>query len=220
MRTARSHIRGQSLIEALVALMVGVIMIGGVSTVLILSVRSSADADQFNSASRLASQELDNVRVFAEADWNAIYLATKYVDPGNTNPHYLSVVNVGGKTSFAINNGTTAVTVDSIEYTKSFYIENVERDEDDNIVASGGTDDPSTQKITVNVTWLDGQSLSVVGYLVRSRNVSALFSSWGAGPGFEGPYTILSDAPQGFSSSSQDIDFAPEVGGITLIIEQ
>ncbi|HOF50159.1 MAG TPA: hypothetical protein PLH22_00485 [Candidatus Colwellbacteria bacterium] len=220
MRTARSHIRGQSLIEALVALMVGVIMIGGVSTVLILSVRSSADADQFNSASRLASQELDNIRVFAEADWNAIYLATKYVDPGNTNPHYLSVVNVGGKTSFVINNGTTAVTVDSIEYTKSFYIENVERDEDDNIVASGGTDDPSTQKITVNVTWLDDKSLSVVGYLVRSRNVSALFSSWGAGPGFEGPYTILSDAPQGFSSSSEDIDFAPEVGGITLIIEQ
>ncbi len=200
--------------------MVGVIMIGGVSTVLILSVRSSADADQFNSASRLASQELDNIRVFAEADWNAIYLATKYVDPGNTNPHYLSVVNVGGKTSFVINNGTTAVTVDSIEYTKSFYIENVERDEDDNIVASGGTDDPSTQKITVNVTWLDDKSLSVVGYLVRSRNVSALFSSWGAGPGFEGPYTILSDAPQGFSSSSEDIDFAPEVGGITLIIEQ
>jgi Tfp pilus assembly protein PilV len=220
MRTARSHISGQSLIEALVALMVGVIMIGGVSTVLILSVRSSADADQFNSASRLASQELDNVRVFAEADWNAIYLATKYVSPENTNPHYLSVVNVGGKTSFAINNGTTAITVDSVEYTKSFYIENVQRDEDDNVVASGGTDDPSTQKITVNVTWLDGQSLSVVGYLVRSRNVSALFSSWGAGPGLEGPYTILSDSPQGFSSASDDIDFAPEVGGITLIIEQ
>ncbi|MCL4406264.1 MAG: prepilin-type N-terminal cleavage/methylation domain-containing protein [Patescibacteria group bacterium] len=218
MQTARSHIKGQSLIEALVALAVGAVMIGGVSTALFLSVRSSASTRQLNNASRLASQELDNVRVLAEANWNAVYLATKYVNPSTTNPHYLSVVTVAGKTSFAINNGTTSSAIDGTTFTKSFYIQNVLRDGSDNIVESGGTDDPSTQKIVVTVTWPTDQSFEIVGYLTRSRNISALFSAWSAGPGLEGPYTV-SAAPHGFSSVSSTVDFTPDNGGITLITE-
>jgi type II secretory pathway pseudopilin PulG len=217
---ARSHIKGQSLIEALVALMIGVVMIGGVSTVLVLSVRSSADADQLNNANRLASQELDSIRVLAAADWNAIYTATKYIDEEIPNLHYLSIVGVDPKKSFAINDGVQEATppVDGITFTKSFYIENVLRDVDDKIVASDGIDDPSTQKITVNVTWLTDQSFKIVGYLIRSRNVSALFSDWSAGPGLEGPYTILADTAKGFSFST-NIDYQPESGGVELILQ-
>jgi type II secretory pathway pseudopilin PulG len=219
MQTARFYIRGQSLIEALVALMIGVVMIGGVSTVLVLSVRSSADADQLNSASRLASQELDSIRVLAEADWNAIYTATKYIDESTTNPHYLAVVTVNSKQSFAINDGAKETSVDGILFSHSFYIKNVLRDESDNIVENGGIDDPSTQKIVVTVNWLTSQPFQISGYLTRSRNISALFSNWKAGAGFEGPYTIHADAPQGFSSSSANIDFNPAVGNITLFTE-
>jgi type II secretory pathway pseudopilin PulG len=219
MQTARSHIKGQSLIEALVALMVGAVMIGGVSTVLVLSVRSSASADQLNSASQLAGQELDNVRVLAEANWNAIYLAAKYVNPSTTNPHYLSVVTVNDKTSFAINDGATSTTIDNVEFAKSFYIQNVLRDGDGDIVASGGVDDPSTQKIVVTVTWDPEQSFQIVGYLIRSRNISALFSDWSAGSGLEGPYTLSSDSPHGFYSASSSVDFAPDDGGVTLITD-
>lgn len=220
MRTAQSHISGQSLIEALVALAVGAVMIGGVSIALSLSIHSSAETRGFNNASQLATQELDNVRVLAEADWNAIYLATKYVDEVTPNRHYLSIVGVDPKKSFAINDGAKVITppIDGITFTQSFYIKNVLRDSNDNIVESGGTDDPSTQKIVVNVTWPTNQSFQISGYLTRSRNVSALFSTWTAGPGLEGPYTIFADTAKGFSSST-NIDYQPESGRLKLILQ-
>lgn len=218
MRMVRLHIRGQSLVEALVALAVGAVMIGGVSTALFVSIRSSATTRQLNNASQLASQELDNVRVLTEADWNSIYLATKYVDEANPNRHYLSIVTVDSKKSFAINDGTKETTVDGVVFNQSFYIKNVLRDGNDNIVESGGTDDSSTQKIVVNVTWPMDQSFQISGYLTRSRNVSALFSAWTSGPGLEGPYTIFADTAKGFSSSN-NIDYQPESGGLKLILE-
>jgi len=51
---------------------------------------------------------------------------------------------------------TATTTLQKLEntYTRSFVVENVSRDGNDNIVSSGGVNDPGTKKITLNISWM------------------------------------------------------------------
>ena len=49
---------------------------------------------------------------------------------------------------------TTTVQVLENTYTRSFVIANVARDANDNIVSSGGTNDPGTKMVTLNISWM------------------------------------------------------------------
>lgn len=98
---------------------------------------------------------------------------------------------------------------ENASYQKYFYVENVERDGSGTIVASGGTDDPSTQKIISNVEWGEGRSASLVAYVTRNRNEVFEQSDWSGGDGQEGPITSVNDQ----YSSAQNIS-----AGTSLIL--
>ncbi len=80
---------------------------------------------------------------------------------------------------------------ESSVYERYFYVENVERDSSGlgDIVASGGTEDPSTQKIYSNVSWLGNRSLSFSTYQTRYNDYVINQGSWDGGPGETGPLT-------------------------------
>lgn len=64
-----------------------------------------------------------------------------------------------GTTYYLYWNGSMWVSTTTLQklentYTRSFVISNVSRDANDNIVTSGGTNDPGTKMITLNVTWM------------------------------------------------------------------
>lgn len=73
-------------------------------------------------------------------------------------------------------------------FLRSFYTENVNRDSGGNIAASG-TDDPSTQKITVSASWPVNRTLSKSEYLTRSNNKVFNQADWSGGSGQDGPFT-------------------------------
>lgn len=74
-------------------------------------------------------------------------------------------------------------------YTRYFYIDNVSRDISENIVTSGGEDDPSTQKLTIGVDWEGGRSMSLVEYMTRNNPQNYMQTDWTGGGGVEGPVT-------------------------------
>lgn len=198
---------GQSLIELIIGITLGAIIIGGVSTSVFVGMRSNLYARQELTAAQLGQRTIDYVRAVAEADWNALYKKNK----GPANSYYVAP----SGDSLEIRSGTDSAVVDGLTYTYFFWIENVSRGEDGAIVTSGGTDDPSTQKISVKVTWESlGSSREVIiqGYVMRTRNNSSRFTDWSLGPGVEGPVTSPN---QGFSSGS-DIDYTSIPGAVKI----
>ena len=89
----------------------------------------------------------------------------------------------------------------SAPYERYFYVDNVERDSSGigNIVESGGTSDPSTQKVTSVVTWEGGRSVTFTSYITRNGNTLFFQNNWSDGGGVDGPITIASST---FATSS------------------
>ncbi len=73
-------------------------------------------------------------------------------------------------------------------FTRSFYSDNVNRNVSGNI-SDAGTDDPSTQKITANISWPVGRSISKSEYITRSRNKVFNQANWSGGSGQSGVVT-------------------------------
>ncbi len=199
--------RGQALIEILIGLAVGAILIGGATAAVVAILRSNLESKNFQAASSLSQELLDEVKTLAEADWHNIYNLSK----GSGTQYYMAA----SGTVFAVFSGTTTTTVGNITYTKFFSIENVGRDASSTIVASGGTDDPSTQKITSHAQWLSAGQTSEVPitvYLTRWRNTISRQTDWSGGPGQAGPIIEFSNQ----SASSTGIDYSSSTGSIII----
>ncbi len=94
-------------------------------------------------------------------------------------------------------------------YARYFYVEDVLRDLQGDIVLSGGTRDPGTEKVTAVVSWVpQGTSvatLQVSDYLTRWRNEVFRQSDWSLGVL---PLTPISEPGGGFGNST-NIRFSP-----------
>ena len=81
------------------------------------------------------------------------------------------------------------------------------------IVTSGGTADPSTEQVTVSVSWPQSATPSVLTfYLIRSRNYVIDQTDWSGGMGQNGPIT----SPNSKFASSTDIDYSSAPGSIKI----
>lgn len=77
--------RGQSLIEIIVGLGIGVLIIGATTGALLFVSRSGEGVDKSQTAGVLANSLLDNVTIMAEANWNSLYGVSK----GSDNPYFV-----------------------------------------------------------------------------------------------------------------------------------
>lgn len=105
----------------------------------------------------------------------------------------------------------------SDSFSRYFYVENVNRDVNDNIVLEGGYEDPSTQKITAVLEWLgDKKNISkftLSEYLTRWNNQVLIQNDWSGGPDAN---QILIEPNNKFASSSNIIYQQPGIIKLNL----
>ena len=97
---------GQSLIEVLIATVVGVIMIMAAVSIIVPAMKGGTDGTKKQVSIALGKEMMDNVRVWAESDWHNISTlatssANKYILRLNPSP-------------FAVASGTESVVIDSL----------------------------------------------------------------------------------------------------------
>jgi len=103
-------------------------------------------------------------------------------------------------------------------FTRYFSIENVSRDTSDDIVTSGGNDDPSTQKVIAYVEWSVGAgttNFQIVDYFIRWKNKVINQGDWSGGSGQEGPITVPNDK---YATSSEKINTTSNPGSFKLTL--
>ncbi|OGY97652.1 MAG: hypothetical protein A3A43_01745 [Candidatus Liptonbacteria bacterium RIFCSPLOWO2_01_FULL_56_20] len=200
---------GQSLVEILIAVAVGMILVVGGISVIVPALRSNTDAGRTQVAVGLGRALLDNVRAWSEADWHNI----TSISSGPGSHYYLNATS----SPFTVAAGDESVAAATTTYRRYFYVEDVLRDASENIVTSGGVNDPSTKKVTVAYGWLTGPMNTLGTFVTRSRNKTYQQTNWSGGGGFEGPATTTNSQ---FSTSTPNIDFQSIPGSITLTANQ
>lgn len=201
---------GSLLLEILIVIGVVAIIIPLVAQIVVTSLNSNKWTTENKVATGLADETMKAIENVSFEQWQNIYSKLK----GPTN-HY-HTLKEGGAWSTAI--GDESLTVNDLDYTRYFIISDVCRDNitKDIITTSdvppcaiGNSDDPSTQKITVTLTWTDG-TLSKDYYLTRWRNKICHQTSWsGAG---SGPVSC----PSTLYESATSIDTSGTPGSLKL----
>ncbi|MDP2650658.1 MAG: hypothetical protein Q8P04_01010 [bacterium] len=205
----RSREKGQSLAELLIGVAIVIIIISSIVGAVIVVVRSNLQSTATRTAAALGQELADGVRSVAEGKWSNLYsvspkgASTTYRVTASGTPPVLTVVS-----------GSEEVVVNNFTYTRFFSVENVNRDSAQNIAASG-TEDPSTQKITISVRWqLSGQTaeLTTAEYFTRSRNEVTRFTDWSGASSTAGPIT----SPDSNYFSKSNLDATSTAGALKL----
>ncbi len=194
--------KGQMLVEILVAVVIAGIMIGGVATVIGTSLVTSKKTKQITVANGLAQQDMEAIKTLAQSSWIDLYCPPIGVCPGNkgTTSTYNVILSDG---SWVFQSGVSTTTVDGLDFGHYFYVENVNRNEGGDIVTSGGDEDPSTQKVTVYITWSGGSEFTISEYIMRIGSAYFIDRGWIEGNLNDGPYTRSAGT---YSTSSGDIN--------------
>jgi type II secretory pathway pseudopilin PulG len=197
-------LKGQSLVEILIAISIGIIFVLAIFIYLNFFLKSRQDSEKNQVLASLSKELLDNVKIFADANWHNIdTLATT-----SANHYYLNT----STSSFTAVSGEQNIVISSTTYTRYFYLDDVYRDGSGQIVQSGGTLDPSTKKVTVVYGIQGSTPKSISIYVTRSKNNVFVQTDWSGGSGQTGPITSSNEK---FETSSL-IDFYDFPGKIKL----
>ncbi len=206
MRLVSSSRSGQSLVEILVAMVIGIIMIMGAVSIIVPTIRTGSTVSKSQIAITFGKELQDNARVYGEADWHNI--ATLSTSSGNF--YYLNTTS----SPFVIASGTETRAVGTTTYSRYFSVAEVRRNyavSGQPIVASGGTFDPSTRKITTVYGWFGGPTTTIATYLTRVRSQIYLQTDWSGGP----TTTIATSTNNTFATSS-NINYSTTTGSIHI----
>jgi Tfp pilus assembly protein PilV len=181
---------GQSLVEIIIAVsIISVIFVASVSA-LVTALRSNRQTAKQATASFLAQELLDEVHSVSEGYWPSLYNVTG--GKGSTSTYHIV-----GTSTLSIATSAENIGENGIVYSCWFSVENVNRDSNGNIATSTGTEDPSTQKVTVYVNWRESgatSSINIVEYLTRfANNQATVFTTWSGSSSMAGPITVPSD---------------------------
>lgn len=196
---AKELSRGALLIEILVTISILAVILSLGAQSSFVSLRASKNASEKDGALNLAIETMEAVRSASDEKWQNLYDLTK----GSANHYYPS--QSSGK--WIINNsGDEALTVNNIQYARYFVAQNTCRGTDSSrnitgitdsdgsastCTTSGGSFDPSTQKVTVTVTtnWATSTAITFSQYFSRWRNKTTVQTSW-TGSGGESSVNI------------------------------
>jgi len=181
---------GQVLAEILIAVIMAGIVIGGVASTIGTSLIASKRSKQIATATALAQQDLEALRTIAESSWLSIYCPPAGSCPGSkgASTNYQIVLSEG---AWQIQSGVATTRIDDLVYSHYFYIENVSRNAEGNIIDySGQNEDPSAQKITATVSWPGGtDDFKMSEYLMRTTSAYFKDYGWVSDNIGAGPYT-------------------------------
>jgi type II secretory pathway pseudopilin PulG len=143
---------GQSLVEIILVIGLSSIILPALLTGLVSSRQGKVQQSQRTQATYLLNGTVDAIRSVREKDW------VSFAINGVFHP-----VIVGSNWSLAA--GTTTIN----GFIQNVTIENVNRNTDGTIVATGGTPDPSTKKVIVSISWDQPSASSIEETLYMTR---------------------------------------------------
>jgi len=150
-----------------------------------ISIKSYGTVRKHLQANVLIRQSAEVIQSLVRSNWHNIYDLTKGDDYKIALSGNFWTISIGQETD----------TVNNISYKRYFQIYDVNRDESGDI-SEEGTDDPSTQKITIILEYGNNyiSSSSVSFYLTRSDNNSVFHQTdWAGGSGQTGPVSNPED---------------------------
>ncbi len=167
--------RGAFLLELLIVIALLGIILGVGTQAVYVSLQSGKISGERYVAIGLASESLEAVRGFTEENWQNIYALTK--------GYQYQTVKSGSK--WATSTAIETIALNKVTYTRYFIVENVSRDStvDRKIEStySSVSDDPSTQKVTVTVSWIGADPVTISEYFVRWKNNTCAQTNWVGG---------------------------------------
>ena len=176
---------GSLLLELLIVIGVIAIILPLVAQIVVSSLNMNKWSTENKVALNLVDEELKSIDGVGFEKWQNLYGKIKL-----SSAHYYTTKSSG---AWSLALGDESLTVNNLSYTRYFTISNVCRDDTTKLIVTatstppcttGNSDDPSTQKITVTVSWQNG-TLSKDYYLTRWRNKVCAQSAWsgtGSGP--------------------------------------
>jgi len=174
--------RGQSLLEALLSIALGVILIGSSVGLIGLSLKSFNSVKQHLQANSLLRQASEVIISLARDNW--------HFDTGfncdSTIGCQIKAPSTSTTWTILVDKATS--TIDNIPYKQYFRVYNVLRSGGN--IAASGDNDPSTQKITIFLEYGNNyvSSSSLSFYLTRSYNNQVFQQTdWSGGSGQTGP---------------------------------
>ena len=191
---------GQSLVEIIIAISIASIIITSAAGGLLVVIRSNEIAGKTQVAAFLAGALGDNLISVTESNWHNIYDLNK----GVLNKYYIAT----STGQLVAQSGEEKIISDGIQFTRYFFIENVERDVSGNIGV--GANDPSTQKAIITVKYLisgSERTISEVFYLTRWKNMVFRQTDWFGGSGQDGPISVINN--KFYSSANMDYGATP-----------
>lgn len=200
--------RGQSIIELVIAMAIGVILLVGGVSVVVPMLNISDNVARIQTASSLGKELLENARVLAASDWHAL----SSLSTSSANRYYVNA----SSSPFSFATGTESVVISTTTYTRSFYLEDVYRRASPPF-EPGVNDsyDPSTKKIVVVYTWPQNASNTMTSYLTRAGDEVLFMNDWTGGANQDGPVTATS-TNNSFATSS-NIDYTGTPGSVVII---
>lgn len=191
------------LLEIIVVVALAVIIFAVAGQLLDVTLQSNRQGKQRFVANNLIQETLEAVAAISGETWHNIYDLSKGA------PNYYHPEISGGK--WVLVAGTENIVLNGLTYTRSIIIDNVNRDVSKNINAVG-TDDPSTQKVTITVSW-GSDSMTTLEYLSRWPNETAVQTDWSGGPGQSGPVTLFNNK---YDTEDGNLDVTGTPGSIKL----
>lgn len=209
--------KGQLLIELLIAITIAALIAGAISGLFFVNFRSSQSSENKNSALLLAQEAMEAIDSIKNNSWHKIYLPPDGTGDANNDkgvPYYIYNDGSIWKIAKVISSTDDDIVINETVYSRSLYIYNASRDNNGNITEIGGSDDPSTQKIKVVVSYEGGKDVILEEYLTRWKNEVFNQSDWSGGPGQAGPISPTPNAQ--YDSDSGNVDTNNPTGSIRL----
>lgn len=189
--------KGQSLIELILAIALGVVFIGVAALVIAPILKINTETNEAKVGGAWARELLENARLWVENDWHHLDDLAR----GAPNYFHLST----STDDFVLNMGLESLDIGTTTYNRYFYIENVCRSSADDSIQSvapcAGLDvvDPSIVKMNLGYSWSPEYATKTFSaFVTRFRNKVTTQTDWSMGPGENGTTTLTS----GFATSS------------------
>lgn len=144
--------KGFTIIEILIVILIAGTALGSLFALYTISFKAIGQNEIKLQAVNLVGEALEITRALRDESWDNLAILT----PGAN--YYPSK----SGSNWVINPGIETQGI----FTRKIILENIYRDINDNIVASGGTLDPNTKKITATVSW-PNQNISFSTYLTN-----------------------------------------------------
>ena len=212
------------MIEILIAIAVGVILIGVTIMIIapVLQIDTETNEDKVGAA--LGRDLFERVRVYLGGDWHNFNASAAT----GSDAHYYLTTSTDPADPVSIVDGEESVLVSTTTYTRYFYIEDMCRAHafssssqiiDIASATSGCSDgfsfEPSLRRVSIVYVWPESSSRTFSVIMSRFKNEILSQTDWSGGSGFSGP---SADPTDNFSDSLR-INFSSTTGSIKIDFE-